>query len=269
MARDGVRVQVRPFAVARVARVERGALRGGGAVRARGAATRGRRGGGRAAGAAWRAPRELADAARDLGADLRAAMRRTPRAGWVRGGRPAGTRGSAQRTRLPKRGSRTRRRPRAARGAARGPGPRQRSSRPREVPMPYPAAGVRGEPRRPGRAAAVRGGASRTAVPRERPCSACPWQRPEPPAPDPASAPDEPAGDAEPRHPPPTVRTLYAARQPILGRDSKLEGYEILFRGGPENRFDAPTRTWPRAATIEQGAPRSVSTRWSATGART
>jgi EAL and modified HD-GYP domain-containing signal transduction protein len=49
-------------------------------------------------------------------------------------------------------------------------------------------------------------------------------------------------------------RTLYAARQPILGRTSQLEGYELLFRGGPENRFDCPDADFASAATIEQSA---------------
>lgn len=49
-------------------------------------------------------------------------------------------------------------------------------------------------------------------------------------------------------------RTLYAARQPILGRDGALVGYELLFRGGPENRFDCPDADLASAATIEQGA---------------
>ena len=81
-----------------------------------------------------------------------------------------------------------------------------------------------------------------------------PWQRP---ASSPAEAgPPPPAASGEDAPAPaPSARTLYAARQPILGRDSKLEGYEILFRGGPENRFDPGTDVeMASAATIEQGA---------------
>jgi EAL and modified HD-GYP domain-containing signal transduction protein len=80
-----------------------------------------------------------------------------------------------------------------------------------------------------------------------------PWQRP---ASTPASGP-APAADAAGESaaaPSCATRTLYAARQPILGRDSKLEGYEILFRGGPENRFDCPDVELASAATIEQSA---------------
>lgn len=53
---------------------------------------------------------------------------------------------------------------------------------------------------------------------------------------------------------PPLARTLYAARQPILGRASELVGYELLFRGGPENRFDGTDGDLASAATIEQSA---------------
>lgn len=49
-------------------------------------------------------------------------------------------------------------------------------------------------------------------------------------------------------------RTLYAARQPILRRNHQLAGYEILFRGGPENRFDGTDIDLASATTIEQGA---------------
>ncbi len=81
-----------------------------------------------------------------------------------------------------------------------------------------------------------------------------PWQRRAAANTDAAPAPEStPAADDAP--PAPNVRTLYAARQPILGRDSKLEGYEILFRGGPENRFDPGTDVeMASAATIEQSA---------------
>jgi EAL and modified HD-GYP domain-containing signal transduction protein len=49
-----------------------------------------------------------------------------------------------------------------------------------------------------------------------------------------------------------SARTVYAARQPILGRNSELVGYEILFRGGPENRFDASDMERASAVSIEQ-----------------
>lgn len=81
-----------------------------------------------------------------------------------------------------------------------------------------------------------------------------PWQRPATPRPDAKGPAPAPATDAGPA-PAAAVRTLYAARQPILGRDSRLEGYEILFRGGSENRFDPGTDAeMATAATIEQGA---------------
>lgn len=65
-----------------------------------------------------------------------------------------------------------------------------------------------------------------------------------------------PAGDETPKEAVESAvgRTLYAARQPILGRTSQLEGYELLFRGGPENRFDCPDADFASAATIEQSA---------------
>lgn len=50
------------------------------------------------------------------------------------------------------------------------------------------------------------------------------------------------------------TRLLYAARQPILGRASELVGYELLFRGGPENRFDCSDPDLASAAVIERSA---------------
>ena len=81
-----------------------------------------------------------------------------------------------------------------------------------------------------------------------------PWQRPES-----SRATDAPASDDAPEgvtatSPASAVRTVYAARQPILRRDSRLEGYEILFRGGPENRFDGSDLESASASTIENGA---------------
>lgn len=76
-----------------------------------------------------------------------------------------------------------------------------------------------------------------------------PWQRP--------SAAGSANSDTPPRHAASAddaARTLYAARQPILGRSKQLEGYELLFRGGPENRYDAPDADVASAATIEQSA---------------
>jgi c-di-GMP-related signal transduction protein len=83
-----------------------------------------------------------------------------------------------------------------------------------------------------------------------------PWQRRDAARPD---APPQPPATSRLSDDGPTgaanVRTLYAARQPILRRDSKLEGYELLFRNGPENRFDPGTDAeMASAATIEQGA---------------
>jgi EAL and modified HD-GYP domain-containing signal transduction protein len=82
-----------------------------------------------------------------------------------------------------------------------------------------------------------------------------PWQR-SASTPAPAATSSAPAAaETSAATPAPSARTLYAARQPILGRDSKLEGYEILFRGGPENRFDPGTDAdMASAASIEQGA---------------
>lgn len=47
---------------------------------------------------------------------------------------------------------------------------------------------------------------------------------------------------------------LYAARQPILDGHSKVYGYELLFRSGPENKFTATDIEWASAANLEQGA---------------
>lgn len=48
------------------------------------------------------------------------------------------------------------------------------------------------------------------------------------------------------------ARTIYAARQPILGRSSDVMGYEILFRGSAENRFDGTDANQASATSIEQ-----------------
>jgi hypothetical protein len=42
-------------------------------------------------------------------------------------------------------------------------------------------------------------------------------------------APEIPADASDPM--------LYCARQPILDREQRVFGYELLFRDGPENRF--------------------------------
>ncbi len=67
-------------------------------------------------------------------------------------------------------------------------------------------------------------------------------------APAPGSSEAPPAPAASPEH------TLYAARQPILGRRSELIGYELLFRAGPENRFDSTDADHATLATIEGSA---------------
>ncbi len=74
-------------------------------------------------------------------------------------------------------------------------------------------------------------------------------KRPAPtsPAPTPAPEPVAPEAAAEP-----AARTVYAARQPILGRKTEVFGYEILFRGGPENRFDCDDVERASATSIEQ-----------------
>lgn len=81
-----------------------------------------------------------------------------------------------------------------------------------------------------------------------------PWHRPGATGPvNSAARPRQDESSAE-AAPPSQARTLYAARQPILGRSQQLEGYELLFRGGPENRFDCPDADFASAATIEQSA---------------
>ncbi|HTR97657.1 MAG TPA: HDOD domain-containing protein [Candidatus Acidoferrales bacterium] len=84
-----------------------------------------------------------------------------------------------------------------------------------------------------------------------------PWSRREAslagtPKPSPADAPAAEAAASQPDGP--AGRTLYAARQPILDLQSRLHGYELLFRGGPENRFDGTDADVASASTIEQGA---------------
>ena len=46
--------------------------------------------------------------------------------------------------------------------------------------------------------------------------------------------------------------TIYAARQPILDRQSVVCGYELLFRSGPENRYTAVDQDWAAATSLEQ-----------------
>ncbi len=84
-----------------------------------------------------------------------------------------------------------------------------------------------------------------------------PWKRKPadvPEAADEPTVPDAAASDARAADDAPVTRTLYAARQPILNRVQQLEGYELLFRGGPENRFDGADADFASAATIEQSA---------------
>lgn len=43
----------------------------------------------------------------------------------------------------------------------------------------------------------------------------------------------------EPDHPAPEAGVdIFVARQPIFRRDLQVHGYELLYRGGPENAFD-------------------------------
>jgi c-di-GMP-related signal transduction protein len=56
-------------------------------------------------------------------------------------------------------------------------------------------------------------------------------------APSPAPAPGEAKPDSA---------TLFVARQPILAKDEKVFGYELLFRDGVENLFRSPD---PEAAS--------------------
>lgn len=49
-------------------------------------------------------------------------------------------------------------------------------------------------------------------------------------------------------------KPLYAARQPILGRDDQVFGYEILFRDSAENRFSAKDADKASASSIETSA---------------
>jgi EAL and modified HD-GYP domain-containing signal transduction protein len=50
----------------------------------------------------------------------------------------------------------------------------------------------------------------------------------------------------------PAPQPIYVARQPVLDRASQVVGYELLFRGGPENRFDARDVDRASAVNIEQ-----------------
>ena len=76
-----------------------------------------------------------------------------------------------------------------------------------------------------------------------------PWKSsPRTPAPQPA----RPGAETPVIAAVPAARTIYAARQPILGRSSDVIGYEILFRGGPENRFDGSDPDRASASSIEQ-----------------
>ena len=46
---------------------------------------------------------------------------------------------------------------------------------------------------------------------------------------------------------------LYCARQPILDREQRVFGYELLFRDGPENHFPGVNPDWASTVNIEQG----------------
>jgi EAL and modified HD-GYP domain-containing signal transduction protein len=80
--------------------------------------------------------------------------------------------------------------------------------------------------------------------------SLLPWKRSPAPAPRAAHGRAVPELTVIPGISP--ARTVYAARQPILGRAAEVAGYEILFRGGPENRFDASDIERASALSIEQ-----------------
>ena len=58
-------------------------------------------------------------------------------------------------------------------------------------------------------------------------------------------APEIPADASDPM--------LYCARQPILDREQRVFGYELLFRDGPENRFPGVNPDWASTVNIEQG----------------
>ena len=89
VARDRVRIEIRTLAVVRVARLERGELRGGGAVRARRRLARGCRGAGRAGRARLGGGRAGAGLGAGLGRRV-AGCHGHSSSGWVRGGRLAG-----------------------------------------------------------------------------------------------------------------------------------------------------------------------------------
>ncbi len=50
------------------------------------------------------------------------------------------------------------------------------------------------------------------------------------------------------------ARDIFIARQPIFDRRSEVVGYELLFRSGRENRFDATDVDLAAATTLEQSA---------------
>lgn len=76
-----------------------------------------------------------------------------------------------------------------------------------------------------------------------------PWRRKSDGPARPAAEP--PPSDADRKVDP--VSTIYAARQPILTRDSLVHGYELLFRSTAENRFDGSVdSTLASASTIER-----------------
>ena len=58
---------------------------------------------------------------------------------------------------------------------------------------------------------------------------------------------------AEPQ-PEEIARDIFIARQPIFDRRSEVSGYELLFRGSRENRFDAIDVNLAAAMTLEQSA---------------
>src|SRR5690242_17505703 len=55
----------------------------------------------------------------------------------------------------------------------------------------------------------------------------------------------------QPDHPAPDAGVdIFVARQPIFRRDLQVHGYELLYRGGPENAFDGTMRDVATARVI-------------------
>lgn len=63
-----------------------------------------------------------------------------------------------------------------------------------------------------------------------------------------------PAESVDAQAAPGPARPIYVARQPIFDRQSKAVGYELLFRKGPENRFDGADVEAASAIGIENSA---------------